>query len=331
MLPLVALAVFAVTFAVVVGVLLAGKRKEAAPAAGADGSVREQSRDDDDSEPFDWLMPVRANALLKEESLSTISLFDRILARVDGAERMKARVAEAGLNWSVGRLTAMMLLSAAATFAILWKMSWVPTLAAFAISCAAGAGPYLIVLRRRSRRLNSIEEHFPDALDSLARSLRAGNALAAAFEILAREAPQPLGGEIRRTLNERNLGGNWDAALDRLAVRVPLPEMNVFVAALQLQSRTGGKLHEVLAKLAETMRESGALKGEIRSIAAHGRLTGLILTLLPIAIAGIMAYVNPPQMYLLWTHPTGNILIWAAGGCLLLAHIVIGKMVDIRI
>ena len=341
MIVLLVLAVFAISFVVVLAVIAAGRhlsmpKTPVAAVLGSEpgrgdsiGDANSASSEEDFA--FDWLTPVRAPGLLNADSLSTISLVDRLLARFDGIEFMKQHLAQSGMTWTVGRLTSMMMLAGSAMFAILWKMSWAATPVVLAVSVAAAAAPYLMVLRRRARRLAKLEEQFPEALDSLARSVRAGNALAAALELLAREAPQPLAGELRRTVNQRTLGGNWDQALEGLAGRVPVAEVSVFVGALQLQSRAGGKLHEVLAKLAETMRESAALKSEVRSIAAHGKLTGGILTILPLVIAGIMSYVNPQQMLVLWNDPVGHKLIWAAVGCLLLAHVVIRKLVDIRI
>lgn len=347
---LLALALFGVIFCVVLAVVAAGRRILAnksqqqqqqrtpaseSPSSEADyyassSSASSRSADDDDGFEFDWLMPVNAG-IISGETLSTISVWDQLLARFDGIEIMKQRLTQAGMQWSVGRLTSMMMLAGAATFAILWKMSWASTYAVLAVSCAAASGPYLMVLRRRAKRLAKIEEQFPDALDSLARAVRAGNSLAAALDLLARESPQPLAGELRRAANQRSLGSNWEVALENLAERLPVPEVSVFVGALQLQSRSGGKLHEVLGKLAETMRESSALKGEIRAISAHGKLTGAILTGLPVVIGFMMAYVNPPQMLMLWTDPLGNKLIWAALFCLVLAHVVIRKLVTIKL
>ena len=336
MVALLVLAVFAITFVVVVAVIAAGRHlyspAKPAEAAFTDGEISATPSPavPDDFE-FDWLTPVHAPGLLNAESLSAISLWDRLLARFDGIEIMKQHLTQAGMQWTVGRLTSMMMLAGSATFAILWKMSWAATPVVMALSLLAAGAPYLMVLRRRSKRLAKIEEQFPEALDSLARAVRAGNALSAALDLLARESPQPLAAELRRTANQRSLGGNWDLALEGLAERVPIPEVSVFVGALQLQTRAGGKLHEVLAKLADTMREAAALKGEIRSIAAHGKMTGGILTLLPVVIACTMSYVNPQQMLVLWNDPIGHKLIWAALGCLVLAHVVIRKLVDIKV
>jgi tight adherence protein B len=105
----------------------------------------------------------------------------------------------------------------------------------------------------------------------------------------------------------------------------------MFASAVQLQNRTGGKLNEVLGKLAENMRESVALKGEVRALAAHGKLTGAVLTVLPIAIALVMTAVNPSYLTILIHHPNGKYLIAAAVACLVVAHFVIRRIVDIKI
>ncbi len=269
--------------------------------------------------------------LLRDEALSTITLWDGLLQRFDFVEIMKRRVAEAGMGWSVGRLTMFMLVAGTATLVALRMLPIVPRWMVLVLSCAAAAAPYLVVLRRRARRLRKLEQQLPDALDTLSRALRAGHPVQAALEILAREASAPLAYEFRKLADERALGLPLEEALDNLAERVPVSEISEFAAAVQMQSRTGGKLHDVLARLSENMRESEALKMEIESIAAHGKMTGGILTLMPIAIAVILAYTNPNQMAILWADPMGRNLIGAALVCLVLAHVVIRKLVDIRI
>ncbi len=319
---------------VVVGVFLAVLALVAASVFGVQRLLEDTSPDPGSAitdTGIDWDAPVNAPQLLKEDALSTISFWDRILARVDGIHIMKVHLAEADLRWSVGRLTAMMMLAGAATFAILWQMSWLSGLMVLLMAAAAAAAPYMAVRRRRRKRMAMLEEQFPEALDSLARAIRAGNPLSAALESLVGEIPGPLAGEFRKTLDERNLGTDWDAALEHLAERIPVAEISMFAAAVQLQSRTGGRLHEVLAKLAESMRDSAALKGEIRAIASHGRLTGLILTLLPLGIALMMSYVNPTHMLILWQLELGRDLIAAALASLVLAHVVIRKLMEIRI
>jgi tight adherence protein B len=269
--------------------------------------------------------------LLKEEALSTISIWARLLASLDFVPKMKVPIAEAGLSWSVGRVTALMLLTAALSYAALNKLSWLPGLVQLGASAAAGWLPYQYVLRRRSARFAMFEEQFPDALDFLSRALRAGHPLPVSLEMLASEAAPPLAIEIRKTCDERQLGMRTEQALGNLLRRVPLMDVSFFVAAVQLHSRTGGRLGEVLERLAETMRERFALKGEIRSITAHGRLTGLVLTLMPLVVAVCMTVVNPSYLGILAGHPYGKLLIAASVVSLTLAHFVIRRIVNIRV
>jgi len=269
--------------------------------------------------------------LLKDETLSTISPWARLLEKSDFVRIMHRHLQQAGLTWSVGRITLLMLLASSMALGLAMQLDWIPGWADLPIAVAVGALPYLYILRCRARRFRRFEENFPDALDSLARSLRAGHPFPAAMEILAEECEQPIAAEMQQTALEGNLGTSWEEALNNLAERVPLLEVSMFAAAVQLQNRTGGKLNEVLGTLAENMRESVALKGEVRALAAHGKLTGSVLTILPIAITCTMAVVNPSYLGVLLQHPYGKDLIVAAVICLVVAHLVIRRIVDLKI
>jgi len=269
--------------------------------------------------------------LLKNQSLSTISPWAKLLERSDFVKIMHRHLTQSGLGWSVGRVTLLMLLSGTVALAITMREDMIPGWAALLMAAGVAFLPYLYILRRRAKRFRQFEENFPDALDSLSRALRAGHPFAAAMEIVAEEAETPVSVEMRQTAIEGNFGTSWTQALSNLAERLPLLEVNMFVSAVELQSRTGGKLNEVLGRVAENMRESTALKGEVRALAAHGKLTGMVLTILPIAIACVMLAVNPSYLAILIYHPYGKYLITAAAGCLVLAHIVIRRIVDIKI
>lgn len=267
--------------------------------------------------------------LLQTERLSTITFWDTLLARFDFGTLLKTHLDQADLSWSVGRITSMMLLIGVVAMTVLMRL--VPIWAAFLGTAVAMTAPCNFVLRRRNKRFLKFRECFPDVLDSLARALRAGYPLSAAMEMIAAETEQPVAAEMRRTSAEANLGRGWPHALENLGKRMPLLEVNLFIGAVQLHARTGGKLSEVISGLAENMRESIALQGEVRALAAHGKLTGAILTILPIGIAIMMMFISPGYMQVLFNHPWGKNLIGAAIACLLLAHFVIRKLVDIRI
>jgi tight adherence protein B len=269
--------------------------------------------------------------VLKDQALSSILPWAKLLERSDLVKIMHRHLEQADLSWSVGRITMLMLLAASVALAFAMREDRIPGLVAVLIALLVGSLPYLYIVRRRANRFRKFEENFPDALDSLARALRAGHPFAASMEIVTQECEAPVSTELRKAAAEANLGASWEQALANLSERMPLLEVSMFAAAVQMQSRTGGKLNEVLAKLAENMREATSLRGEVRALAAHGKMTGAVLTILPMVIAAMMMVVNPSYLTILFYHPYGKYLISGAIACLVLAHFVIRKIVDIKI
>jgi tight adherence protein B len=244
---------------------------------------------------------------------------------------MQKHIAQADLNWTVGRVTAAMLLTGTVALLVLVQSSWVPLWVATGGAWLFAILPYLYIMKRRAKRFNQFRENFPDAMDSLSRALKAGYPFIAALDMVANETLPPVSTEMRRTFAEATLGIPLERALANLGDRVPILEVNLFAAAIHLHSRTGGKLSDVMATLSENMREQVALRGEVRAIAAHGRLTGIILTIIPIAIAVLMAVVSPTYIGILLAHPYGKHLIAGAALCLITAHFVIRRIVDIKV
>ncbi len=269
--------------------------------------------------------------LLRTENISSIAFWAELLERFTFAKSLRLLMSEAGLSWSVGRFTMMMLLAGASMVVILSRLHWLPTVAIAMGGVVAMLSPFFYVNTKRTKRFEQFELNFPDALDSLGRAMRAGHALAAGMEMVAHEAAQPVGGEFRRVVEEWKLGRSWDQALQHLSERVPLVSVSLFVAAIRMQSRTGGKLHEVLARVSDGLRDSTSLDGEIRAIGAHGKLTGLVLTAVPIVIVVMLQWTSPGYLDVLTDHPIGKYLIIAAICFLVAAHFVIRKILDIKI
>lgn len=271
-----------------------------------------------------------AGMLLQGAQLSTIRLWAALLERFSQTERLRHLIRQAGLPWSTGRATLLMLFGAASVGLFLMQARLFSPWLRWMLALAAGSSPILYLQFARARRFRLFAEQFPDALDSLARALKAGYPLAHAIELLAVEQPEPLASEMRRTRDEWRLGIPWDQALDNLSARVPLPEVALFSAAVKLQNRYGGRLNDLLARLGETMREHATLEGEIRSVSAHSRLTGAVLTALPVLIALLLFWVNPGQMAVLWHRPEGRALLAASAAAIVTAHFVIRWMTRIR-
>jgi len=273
--------------------------------------------------------PGQDSALFRNDRLSSFNFWDSLLARFDFIEILKARMAQAHLEWSVGRVTALMLLCGAIAGFLLLRI--LPVWGALAGAIGVAFVPYAYILRAREKRFRAFREAFPDVLDSMARALRAGYALPAAVDMVASDAPEPISTELKKASAEANLGMGWERALENLARRVPVLEVNIFISAVVLHARTGGKLGEVLSGVAENMREVISLQGEVRALSAHGKLTGVILTALPLVIALMMVFFSPGYMQTLYFHPWGKTLIAGAIACLVLAQLVIRKIVDIKI
>jgi tight adherence protein B len=270
-----------------------------------------------------------ASALLREENHSSFRFLNAALSKLDVASRLQRMLDEAALNWSVGRLVTLMLLVTALVVAMTMKLM----LGVVGLVLAGLLGislPLFYVSKRRSKRLKQFEEQFPDALDSLANALRAGLPVTAAIKNLSVEIPAPLGIEFRKITDALRLGGSWESAIQGFTDRIPLIESTLFVSAVDANQKMGGNLGEILVRLSETMRESQALRGEIRALSAHGRLTGIVLTFLPLVIAGILEFVQPGYFDPLLDHRNGGMLIAACLSMLVLAHFVIQWLVDVE-
>jgi tight adherence protein B len=253
------------------------------------------------------------------------------LRRFQIKERLAALLEQAGLKWHPARLLhgCMAAFLAGAVLALNALppayRSWAPL-----PGLVTGSIPLLYVLRKRRKRLRKFEEQFPDSLDFIARSMRAGHAFSVSLEMVHTEFEEPLAGEFRRVFEEQNLGLPLEMALEKMAQRVPSMDVHFFVSAVLLQKRTGGNLAELLEKLAGLIRERFKLRGRIRAISAHGRMTGTVLSLIPAAVTLIMFYVNPSYVMFFVQEPLGHQM--AAGAILLqlLGFAIIKKIVTIE-
>ena len=271
--------------------------------------------------------------ILKDDSELRKSLVDSLLEKLDLTKTIQAQIQQAGLDWTPGKLATMMLGAAllGAVLGLKLKVAMVTSASSILLAILLGLLPYLIVLRKRSKRLAAFEAQFPDALDFLARAMRAGHAFSVSLELLSEEAPEPLAREFRQVYNEQNLGAPIESALKNLAERVPLIDVGFFVSAVTLQKETGGNLSEILNKLAYVIRERFKLKGQVKAASAHGRITGLILTILPVATAMGLMVVSPDYLRSMIVDPLGKWLVVAAICAQFLGYIIMKKIINIKV
>jgi tight adherence protein B len=196
---------------------------------------------------------------------------------------------------------------------------------------ALGALPYAYARFKRQRRMAAFEEQFPEALDFLARSMRAGHAFSVSLEMLGAESPEPLGQEFRTLFNEQNLGAPMEVAFENMLRRFPLVDVRFFASSVMLQKQTGGNLSEILLRLAYVIRERVRLKGQVRAISAHGRLTAGILTAMPIVMMVALFFVAPGYLQGMARDPDGKYMILAAIAAQFLGYYFIRRIIRIKI
>jgi tight adherence protein B len=252
-------------------------------------------------------------------------------------ERMKlketaARLLEtAALKWGPARLlhrSLAMFLVGFGTVTVLTGNS-LPLFAAGA-GAAAASLPLMYVRSMARKRVNGFEEQFPDCLEFISRSMRAGHAFSVALEMAHKEFSDPLAGEFRRAFEEQNLGQPLDIVLRKLAQRVPSMDVQFFVSAVLLQKRTGGNLAELLDKLAHIIRERFKLRARIRAVSAQGLMSGRILSAIPVGVGVLMFVVNPTYARFFIDDPMGHELAAAAFGLQVMGYMIIRKIVTIE-
>ena len=260
------------------------------------------------------------------------SLLVRLASRFNLEKRLQEMLEQSGMKMTVARLLQTCLAAGLGVFAVAWYLlpPHLRTLAWLGV-VVGGAIPIVVVARKRSSRLRHFEEQFPESLEFVARSMRAGHAFSVSLEMIHREFQEPLAGEFRRTFEEHNLGLPLDVALQKLAKRVPSLDVHFFVSAVLLQKRTGGNLAEILDKLAYVIRERFKLRGKIRAISAHGKMTGTALTCIPIGVAVMMFYVNPDYIRFFFLDDVGNLMLGGAVLLQLIGYGVIRKIVSIEV
>ncbi len=273
---------------------------------------------------------VIGSLLQQDETNKLLGL--KFLQRFQLQTKLQDLLEQGGLKWSTHKLVNISLMSVVAGWVLAWLILPVQfRKVSYLVALVAGALPVVYVVRKRNARLRRFEELFPDSLEFVSRSMRAGHAFSVSLEMIQREFQEPLAGEFRRTFEEHNLGLPLDVALQKLAQRVPSLDVHFFISAVLLQKRTGGNLAEILDKLAYVIRERFKLRGRIRAISAHGRMTGAALTCIPIAVAVIMFYTNPDYVKFFFLDDVGNIMLGCAVVLQIIGYTVIKQIVKIEV
>ncbi|MFZ0480848.1 MAG: type II secretion system F family protein [Terriglobales bacterium] len=274
--------------------------------------------------------PTPEAALLRDEMLSKIPAFDTLLRRSDRVSELQKVLAQGHVDIRAGNflvlccISAVVLGSVAVIFGGKLVFGWAGLLLGFFI-------PYAYASHMRTKRFAKFEEKFPEAIDTLARAVRAGHAFTTALEMIANEIAEPVASEFRQLYEEQKFGLPVRDALINLADRIPLVDVKFFVTAVMLQRETGGNLAEILDNLSYVIRERFKILRQVRVHTAQGRLTMVLLMALPPTIVTIMLTVNRGFIEPLFTDPIGHALI--VGGITLqtMGYFVIRRIIRIQV
>ncbi len=256
---------------------------------------------------------------------------DQLIARAGGgaAARLALLIERADLSISVGTLVGICAAAGVAGAVLLARVSPTPVVAIPVGLCAAYL-PIAWVRFQANRRVAKFEEQFPEAIDLIARALRAGHAFTTGLALAAEELPDPVGTEFRIVYDRQNFGMSLPDALRLFANRVPLLDARFLVTAVLTQRESGGNLAEILDNLASVIRQRFRVKRQIKVVTAHARLTGWVLVAMPLAIALGMIIVAPDHILTLVRDPLGIQMAGAAVGLWALGFVVIRRLIDVE-
>ena len=249
-----------------------------------------------------------ANVLVKVAVEGPLPAIDRMLGGTPRGTSLARWIEQSGMKASISGV----LLVASGLAILLAFVAGTATRSPWGLPVGAAIGfglPFLVLNIKRGRRMRTFEEQFPEALDLIARALKAGHAFATGLKRAADELPEPVGPEFRKTFDEQNFGLPLKDALDNLARRIPLLDVRFFTTAVLIQRETGGNLAEILENLGHVVRERFKILRQVRVYTAHGRFTGYVLLALPAVLGIALSFINPDHMNMLFRERMGQMML----------------------
>ena len=269
-------------------------------------------------------------ALLRDEQLSKIPAFDTLLRRSERVSAIQDALLQAGMKFRAGNFLLLCVFCGviAGLATVLYTKN--PAIA-WAALIIGGFLPYSFVSHRRQKRFEKFEELFPEAIDTLARAVRAGHAFTTAIEMISNEIAEPLASEFRKLFEEQKFGMPVRDALMNLTERVPLVDVKFFVTAVMLQRETGGNLAEILDNLSYVIRERFKIQRQVRVHTAQGRLTMALLMAMPPTVVTILLVFSPDFVRPLFYDPIGHALLVLSIALQTMGYFVIRKIIKIQV
>jgi tight adherence protein B len=282
------------------------------------------------SDPAKVLAEAEGYILPEKKSDGILYEIGELAERFHFSQDLQLLILHSGSETTVGSIVGLSILTAfgAALIAHLALGFLIVDAAAFALG---GSSRWLILKWKKSSRLNKFEEALPDAIDLIARALRAGHSMGSAIEVVSEESVEPLAAEFGIVFQQQKFGLQFRDALLQLGDRVPSKDLQFLITAILVQKETGGDLTEVLDRTTRVIRERVRIHGEIKTHTAQGRLTGWILSALPVVMLVLINFATPGYSHILFYDPLGQKLLGGGVVLICIGGYIISRIVDIQV
>lgn len=268
----------------------------------------------------------RIDILRKKRSLSKIPQLNLLLDKIPLVHKIDFLLQQANSRQPVGVFVLSSLVLALCGI-LLVRATFGSVLAGLPVAAVLGAVPFIYIVIKKKNRMQKFERQLPEALELMAKALKAGHGFSVGMQMAAQEFDDPLGSEFEFMINEVNLGAGIDEALKNLTARVDCPDLRFFAVSVIIQKETGGNLAEILENIGYLIRERFKLRSKIRTLTAESRISSVVLVALPLFVASALLYLNPRYLRVLGTDPIGQALV-AAAVIMMIAGIIIMKFMS---
>ena len=271
-----------------------------------------------------------ATDITRQKIYSEVPWFNAFLKQVSKGQQISLLIEQANAPYTIGfyLLLSALLGVLGAILAVIYRLGFIPGLV---LSLIGAALPYLFLVVRKGQRMEKFQRQFPEALELLARAMRAGHSFASALKMMSDEFADPVGPEFARVVEEINFGVGAQDALSNLTRRVESQDLKFFVVAVIVQRETGGNLAEIVEKIGMLIRQRFVLQGKIVALSAEGRLSAVVLILLPVFLALYFLIAQREYISTLATDPIGHFMVAGAVAMMALGMLVMHRMVQIKV
>lgn len=273
---------------------------------------------------------VKESLLRKRAADGHKNFLEAVVSQLQLVNKLQGVLDQANVNWSASRVL-VNLTGASILTVIVLLLAQVNPVGAAGAGAAVFCMPLLYLVWRKKRRIKMLVEQLPDVFELMGQALRAGHSLASAIQLVSVQMPDPIAGEFAMVFHEQNLGIKIEEALLNMSDRVDQLDVRFFVTAVLIQRQTGGDLAEVLDKIGKVIRDRIQLFGAVKALTAEGRLSGLVLLLLPVLVFFISLSVNPSYARMLLDTPNGRMMLGTAIAMDLMGMALIKKIVNIKV